>query len=556
MVHARRAERKILRGHTLEPRENLFSSMKTELERNRKKLHLEEEVKPYYLAVALTDTDSWHMTASLGTLMHRGDLRFRSIQANLRVGSYELDNTGFHSIYPQSQSASVPFEYNDLAIRRGIFFAFDQAYKAAIQMYSQKNAYLRNHPRENMPPDWTRVTPLSVTQVGHSIELSADEWLPVIKEASAVFRKYPAIQSSSVSISASNRMEYLLTSEKQKSFTSDGLLSIIIAASGQAEDGTAIYIDWRMNLTPDDEYPEREKIIKAAHETVSRLSALLDAPKIDENYSGPVIFEGKAAVDFVVATLAPALASNPPPVTWSQKGVFENMIGRMILPPWVDIVDDPGMKSHLGKTLAGNYEVDDEGVRAERLELVKRGRLMGFLASRRPSKDAMSSNGRGRGIFGSLNTVAAPSNFILTSRKKLNRKAMKNELLKLVRKRGLKYGYIVRRSQSFGSFLNLFSDARNLRLPNPIEMYRVDLKGRETLVRGAQLAPIPVSELERIVAMGGGPEVANIRMQPGFGVSIVTPDILVERIEISETPMQPQRKPLLSSPLAGVDSKR
>ena len=72
-----------------------------------------------------------------------------------------------------------------------------------------------------------------------------------------------------------------------------------------------------------------------------------------------------------------------------------------VLPEFMDVVDDPGLKSYDGKGLVGAYDVDDEGVPAQAVKLVVAGRLENYLLGREPVRDFPQSNGHGRaGITG------------------------------------------------------------------------------------------------------------------------------------------------------------
>ena len=72
-----------------------------------------------------------------------------------------------------------------------------------------------------------------------------------------------------------------------------------------------------------------------------------------------------------------------------------------MLPEFLDVVDDPGLKSYDGKGLMGAYDVDDEGVPAQAVKLVTAGRLENYLIGREPVRDFPQSNGHGRaGITG------------------------------------------------------------------------------------------------------------------------------------------------------------
>ena len=66
------------------------------------------------------------------------------------------------------------------------------------------------------------------------------------------------------------------------------------------------------------------------------------------------------------------------------------------MPRFLDVFDDPTLETYAGEDLKGHYVVDDEGVPARRVDLVKKGVLRGFLMSRSPVEGFPASNGHGR----------------------------------------------------------------------------------------------------------------------------------------------------------------
>ena len=99
------------------------------------------------------------------------------------------------------------------------------------------------------------------------------------------------------------------------------------------------------------------------------------------------------------AALAASLSGARPPLSmvarirrrsWSAWAAAANgpaASARACFPPSVSLVDDPTMKEFKGQPLLGSYDVDDEGVKAQRVTLVDNGILKGLLMSRRPGPD-------------------------------------------------------------------------------------------------------------------------------------------------------------------------
>ena len=80
----------------------------------------------------------------------------------------------------------------------------------------------------------------------------------------------------------------------------------------------------------------------------------------------------------------------------SEGHTFAQKIGQRILPPGVDVVDDPTLARHNDVPLHGSYHIDDEGVPAQRAELVNDGILKSFIMSRQLTDGFTRSTGHGR----------------------------------------------------------------------------------------------------------------------------------------------------------------
>jgi len=129
-----------------------------------------------------------------------------------------------------------------------------------------------------------------------------------------------------------------------------------------------------------------------------------------QDYTGPVLFEARAAAPLLAQILGPAVNGSRPPVSFTPvmeqmlsglggKSDWVGRLGSRVLPASVSLVDDPGAKDFQGQALLGKYAVDEEGVRAQKVTLVENGNVKNELMSRRPGPDFEQSNGHGRAAF-------------------------------------------------------------------------------------------------------------------------------------------------------------
>src|SRR5581483_240238 len=168
-------------------------------------------------------------------------------------------------------------------------------------------------------------------------------------------------------------------------------------------------------------------------------------------------------------------------------GPFASSYQARVLPDFIDVADDPTMKSYNGKGLLGAYDIDDEGVPAQPVKLIEAGRLENYLLGREPVKDFPQSNGHGRaGITGG----ARPSIGVLklSAEKGLSDEELNQKFLAMVKERGLKSAYYV---ATLGGAMA------------PRLLYRVNPDGTRELVRGAELADIDQRALRSSVEAAG-----------------------------------------------------
>jgi hypothetical protein len=167
-------------------------------------------------------------------------------------------------------------------------------------------------------------------------------------------------------------------------------------------------------------------------------------------------------------------------------GPFASSFHARVLPDFLDVVDDPSMKSFDGKNLVGAYEVDDEGVPAQAVKLVTAGKLVSYLIGREPVRNFPQSNGHGRaGITGSPRPAIGVLK--VTAKNGLSDDELNKKLQDLGKVRGLKSVYFVE---------TLGGDAPRL-------LYQIAPDGKRELGRGAELDDLDQRALRSSVEAAG-----------------------------------------------------
>jgi TldD protein len=303
-----------------------------------------------------------------------------------------------------------------------------------------------------------------------------------------------------------------------------------------------------------------------------------------DSYSGPVLFEGEGAVGLLRSTLAPHLGGTPVPEGLNPQeaktfgGALTDKVGLRVLAPNLSIADDPTAREGAGKALIGGYKIDDEGVAAQRVEVVKDGVLKTLLTSRTPSVKGQSSNGHARRIADGGAFHGSATNLFVSGKNALPRKALEQRLVAAAQAEGLKYGIVIKRFDDAAVTAVPEFSRRELvamikstdqQLPPPaILAYKVYPNGKQELIRGVQLAEVPIRAWKDVIGVSKEVTVYNFlastesQLQlklsggtddgfvPSGGIesAIITPDLLLKEIDLSGSRAGERPLPVLPKP--------
>ena len=222
---------------------------------------------------------------------------------------------------------------------------------------------------------------------------------------------------------------------------------------------------------------------------IASLAELRKAPLVEEEYHGPLLFSADAAADTLRSLLGSAVTATRPALGTEARtnGPFASSYHARVLPDFMNVVDDPSLKTFNGKDLLGAYNVDDEGVPAQAVKLVDDGRLDNYLIGRQPVRDFPQSNGHGRaGITGPPRPMIGVLK--ITAENGLSTEELNQKLLELAKDRGLQSVYFVQTMGGEGT---------------PRLLYRVGSDGKRELVRGAVLDDIDQRALRSSIEAAG-----------------------------------------------------
>ena len=535
-----------------EERSVLLDAMQAELVRTMEVLG-DQPVPPYFLSYEVTDFQNVSASGAFGTLTSTNRGRGRSLDVDLRVGDYALDNTRRLREGRRQRrvgTAVIPLDDDAYAIRSAIWRQTDRLYKEALEQFAKVKTEVEvKVAPEDAASDFSEEPSHRAMHPPADLDVSAAEWEAKVQRYTAPFATAAAeghIYRGSASFNATAETRYLITSEGTRLRTGKRRYSLSISARTIAEDGMRLPLNHTFSAATPAGLPDDDTVLATVAKMIADLKALREAPVV-EPYTGPAILEGRAAGVFFHEVLGHRVEGHRQKHA-DDGQTFKKKIGERILPPGFSVYFDPTAERIATTDLAGTYRYDSQGVAARRVTVVQDGILHGFLMSRSPIDGFPHSNGHGRKAAG-YRPVSRQSNLIVQAATSHSRAALKKMLLDAVAAQGKPFGLLFEDIQggetSTGRWL---PNAFNVR---PVLVYRVHLDGREELVRGVDLIGTPLTTLSRVVAADDQVAVFNGicgAESGGVPVAAVSPGILLTQVEVQKKPKSQQRPPVLPPP--------
>jgi predicted Zn-dependent protease len=471
----------------------VLKAMLTEMDRSMSQLQLKDFEKPFFIQYRIEDVDNFETKAEFGGTEGGQHNHERIARITVRIGDYKTDSSGGRGdgVVQFSSLGDDP-----IAIRSALWTGTDQAYKAALAAYAQKQAALKQVQTPPQADDFSKEKPIVSLAEPLKLQLDESAWQDRVARVSGLYRTDPKVKDSQHDVefsvaSFSGRVvnSWLVNSEGTIVRKSASLYQESFAVGTQAADGMRLERSRGTTGVSLKDLDPQDVFEKKAVEQIASLADLRKAPMVEEEYHGPVLLSSDASSDTLRELLAGGFVATRPKLGTEARtnGPFASSFHARILPEQIQVVDDPLLKTFNGKSLVGSYDVDDEGVPAQAVDLVDDGKLQNYLIGREPVRDFPQSNGHGRaGIAG----AARPSIAVLkvTAKDGLSDDELFHKLIDLAKDRGLKSVYYV---ETLGG------------TNTPRLLYRVGTDGKRELVRGAVLDDLDQRALRSGVEAAG-----------------------------------------------------
>jgi predicted Zn-dependent protease len=545
--------------------DQVFNVMKSELNRNFSILK-DQPVPVYYISLRLEEYQSISCIGRLGRLQTAASKEspVHILSSCLRVGDKKLDNS--HEIRESDygnyqdfriEGNYVPIDNNPQVLKNAIWLQLDELYKEDVQIYEQIRANMAvKVEQEDKSPDFSEdktenyyETPIT----WESLNIDAKAWEEKMRRYSAIFNENKDVLDGAAYFSATLARKIFIDTEGREISQNVVSYQLALTAEALAEDGMYLPLNKTWAAFSPEELPSDEEVIQSAREINRMLSALKKAPVV-ESFTGPAILSPEAAGVFFHEIFGHRVEGSRLKQEMDAQ-TFKKKIGDKVLPKHLSVTFDPTLKYYGKTSLNGYYVFDDEGIRGQKVEIIRNGVLKDFLMCRTPIEGFLHSNGHGRAQIGAA-PISRQSNLLVESTQKFSREDLIKKLRKEAKSQGKEYAYYFK--DVSGGFTTTNRYTPNAFNVNPLVVYRIYTDGRpDELVRGVDMVGTPLAMFSQIEACGNEYAVFNGTCGAESGsipVSCISPALLVKHIETQKRAKSQTQPPILSKPAKESDT--
>lgn len=265
----------------------LLKAMREELDRSKSQLKMDNVPAPYYIEYRLSDVEEFSAEAAFGALRQDQRVHARSLRVVVRVGDYKQDSyygpgTGIANIAPRDD--------DPVALRRELWLATDRAYKMASEALASKKAVLSQYTADQPFDDFARVPAVESLGPIAKLDFSPAPWKETLEKVTNLYRTDAKIQSLSAYLRFRAVNDFFVNTEGTSTRQGYTIYSLNLSAETQADDGMELGRSPFYVGSTAAELPSQEKLVADTTKMLTTLKALREAPMVEEDYRGPVLF--------------------------------------------------------------------------------------------------------------------------------------------------------------------------------------------------------------------------------------------------------------------------
>ncbi len=542
-------------GLAVRAQEPLLDVLKKDMAATMKELG-KKEYAPYYMNYRVVDERLSTITAAHGSIVANESIHKRTFVPQIRIGDRQFDNFMDQDmgvkLGPGQKPAVLPTDENgEAAIRQVLWDELCRRYDFAVDILKRNIANNAvNLEKQDKSPSFADAPvevhyekPLPETE----LKLDDKAWGEKLCKLTDTFKKYPKIIQGNATINYQVKRTYFISTEGACVVHNLRYARLMVMAQSKADDGMDLPMALSYFAFDPEDLPSADAIMDDVERLARTLTNLSDAPLVDA-YTGPAILSGPASGVFFHEIFGHRIEGQR--MRQETDGqTFRKKLGQYVLPKGTHVYDDPTLARYQDEDLNGYYLYDEQGVKAQRVEVVVDGKMNDFLMTRKPMEGFPKTNGHARAI-GDFDPVSRQSNLVIESDNLKTEAELRQILIDEAKAQGKQFGYFIK--QVNGGFTS--TDIRGINSFNvaPLETYRVYVDGRpDELVRGVDIIGTPMSMFESITHFGGQTAVFTGMCGAESGwvpVTAVAPSTFVKKVELQRKAASKNLPPILEKP--------
>jgi predicted Zn-dependent protease len=489
--------------------------------------------KPFFVSIGLEDKFVYSVETLNGSLMHLGKNPSRNIvgRVEIRMGNYH-EGGGMGS-----DTFSFPYDLGYDASSHKLWVAMNNSFWQCVEDFGDRNleAMGSRNKREKYT-HFSREPRIVYSEASNAKSTCVKKLTEMARQVSEkLLNKH--LWSIAIDIDGNQADRYILNSEGSRLYSSSSRWGIILKLFKLDRFNLVIPHTYVFYVRDPSKLPSKEVLIERGEEMTRELEAIVNSP-IQKNGSFPVIMDPKNHGVLWHEVIGHALEATRMKddeddedfgFDASKVCLFLGKRGYKVAPRFISLYDDPTLGG-----LSGSYEYDSEGVKAQKVTLIKNGVLKNYLHSRASAGFfRTSSNGHAR-ADGRSDPKPRMSNLVVESDNKVSFEELKENLIKECERQHERCGLI-------------FLDCEGgLTLPEesyfqtyPSRVFKVDRRGRIHQVRGIYIVGTPYEAMKNIIQTGDKKELFDGVCGAESGEipsTTIAPHALIRSLEVNRIP--------------------
>lgn len=515
--------------------------------------------RPFFSSLTVKEISDYNLLIINGATMFKDIPRAptRFLRGQMRLGC-PVDGGAVDNI----ALVPMPMDNNSLAIKKMLWHVTNESMYGLVRDLNTTISESIGVPLKHQPYIYfSDEKPIQSCVLKVRNKLEMDYWENLLKKVCEKLSK-EKIMNPNTSLNLITSKRFFVNSEGTVIVDNFTRANITIAASLRCEDNLMLRdrsVSWCNDVT---KLPQEETLMMKAEEILSNLFDLEKAPN-EKPKAFPTLVDGRNHGNIWHEAFGHGMEAHRHFEDDEEPNIFSLMfggedvsplkdrIGEKILPEFLTIVDDPTLKGQ-----DGSYKYDEDGVKARRVLLIGKGRVIDYLHSRQSAgrfskiyDGDFKSNGHCRAGEDPLDEpVPRMSNLVVSSSKVYSLDELRAMMFEECERRGLKYGISLEDSSGGETRVE---DSYFKEFPRKI--FRLYPNGKKVRVRGLFIATNPFELIENIVATGGSNQIFRGQCGAESGyvpVTAIAPSALLRMVGFAEIPRSDYDKcfPFLSKP--------